>query len=83
MSSPGAVPTSRWMHLGNTTTALNSVRSLRKQGRHVQVGLLHGEDARLVLPWERVVMWELEVVGSRGMPATDYQRIFALIDDGA
>ncbi len=68
--------------LGNTTTALNSVRSLRKHGRHVQVGLLHGEDARLVLPWERVVMWELEVVGSRGMPATDYQRIFDLIGDG-
>ena len=69
--------------LGNTTTATNSVRSLRKQGRHVQVGLLHGEDSKLVLPWERVVMWELEVVGSRGLPATDYQRIFSLMNNGA
>ncbi len=69
--------------LGNTTTATNSVRSLRKQGRHVQVGLLHGEDSELVLPWERVVMWELEVVGSRGLPATDYQRIFSLMNHGA
>jgi alcohol dehydrogenase len=69
--------------LGSTTTAINSVRSLRKQGRHVQVGLLHGEDAGLVLPWERVLMWELEVVGSRGIPATDYPRIFSLIEDGA
>jgi alcohol dehydrogenase len=69
--------------LGSTSTAINSVRSLRKQGRHVQVGLLHGEDAGLVLPWERVMIWELEVVGSRGIPATDYERIFSLIADGA
>jgi alcohol dehydrogenase len=37
--------------LGSTATAVNSIGCLRKNGRHVQVGLLAGSDHRY--PWNR------------------------------
>jgi alcohol dehydrogenase len=69
--------------LGSTVTAVNSVRSLRKQGRHIQVGLMPGEASWPPLPMDAITMRELEVHGSRGMPATDYPRVLALISSGA
>lgn len=68
--------------LGTTTTAVNSIRSLRKHGRHIQVGLLLGDDAVPPIPMGPVIAGELEIVGSRGMAATDYPRVFQLIDSG-
>jgi alcohol dehydrogenase len=65
--------------LGSTSTALNSIRSLRKHGRHIQVGLMHGPDAAPSIPMEQLIMRELELVGSRGLPATAYPRVFSLI----
>src|SRR5690606_19047380 len=41
-----------------------SVRSLRRRGRHVQIGLLLGEHAATAVPFDRVVAWELELYGS-------------------
>jgi alcohol dehydrogenase len=69
--------------LGSVVTSLNSLKSLRKHGRHIQVGLMHGDDAAPPIPMEPVIMRELEIVGSRGMPATDYPRVFDLIASGA
>ncbi len=66
--------------LGSPETCLNSVRCLRKQGRHVQVGLLHGEATPL--PMARVIAWELEIIGSHGMPAHRYRELLKLIRDG-
>ncbi len=68
--------------VGTAETCINSISGLRKQGRHVQVGLLSGEHYRPPLPMESVIANELEIVGSHGMPAADYQRIFAMIDSG-
>ncbi len=68
--------------LGSTTTALSSIGSLRKHGRHVQVGLMHGDDAAPAIPMEPVIMGEIEIHGSRGMPATDYPRVFGMISSG-
>lgn len=67
--------------VGVTDTFLASVESVRKHGRHVQVGLLHGEHAAPALPMERVIMGEIEIMGSRGLPATDYPRVFRFIND--
>jgi alcohol dehydrogenase len=69
--------------VGTTRTALASIESLRKHGRHVQVGLMLGEHAAPPIPMEPVIMGELEILGSRGMPATDYPRVFELISSGA
>lgn len=69
--------------LGSPATAANSVRSLRRRGRHVQVGLLLGDDAKAPLPMARVLAWELEIYGSHGMCATDYPSMLALVADGS
>jgi alcohol dehydrogenase len=67
---------------GSAATALASVRSLRRGGRHVQVGLMLGEDARAPLPWDLVVARELHVVGSHGMAAADYPPMLDLVASG-
>jgi len=66
--------------LGTSTTAINSILSLRKHGRHVQVGLLLADDATPPIPMDPVIAGELEILGSRGMPATDYPRVFEMIE---
>ncbi len=68
--------------LGSPALAAASVRSLRRRGRHIQVGLLLGEDAKAPLPLDRVIGWELEILGSHGMPAVDYPAMLALIAEG-
>lgn len=68
--------------LGSAATAANAIASLRKNGRHVQVGLLVGEDHRPPLPMELVIARELAVLGSHGMAAHQYPRMLAMIADG-
>jgi alcohol dehydrogenase len=69
--------------VGTRATANNSIRSLRKHGRHVQVGLMLGDEANPSIPMQRLIMHELEIHGIRGMPATDYPRVLELIGSGA
>jgi alcohol dehydrogenase len=69
--------------LGSAATADAAVRSLRRHGRHVQVGLMLGAAASAPLPWDRMIAWELEVSGSHGMSAADYPAMLQLIVDGA
>jgi D-arabinose 1-dehydrogenase-like Zn-dependent alcohol dehydrogenase len=68
--------------LGSPATAVASVRSLRRRGRHVQVGLLLGAAATPPIPMDLVTAWELEIYGSHGMAARDYPPMLALIEDG-
>jgi len=68
--------------LGSRETAFNSVANLRKRGRHVQVGLLAGNDYRPPLPMELVVAGELELVGSHGLQAHQYGRMLEMIRQG-
>lgn len=68
--------------LGSPATATASVLGLRRRGRHVQVGLLLGDDARAGLPMDRVVAWELEVYGSHGMAAHEYPAMLELVAAG-
>ena len=68
--------------VGTPATARASVRSLRRRGRHVQVGLLLGRDATPPLPMDLVVAHELEIHGSHGMPAHQYVDLLRLVVDG-
>lgn len=68
--------------LGSPATCGNSLSSLRKRGRHVQVGLMVGTDRAQVVPMDRVVADELEVLGSHGMAAHDYGRMLDMIKGG-
>ncbi len=68
--------------LGGTATLVASLCGLRPRGRHVQVGLLAGGDARPPVPLGRLVARELELVGSHGMAAADYPPMLAEIAAG-
>lgn len=68
--------------LGSGTTALNSVLCLRRRGKHVQVGLMVGQDSRAPMPMDRVVAWELEVYGSHGMQAHRYDEMLSMVEAG-
>lgn len=68
--------------LGSHTTCRNSVCSLRKRGRHVQVGLMLGPDADPPVPMGLVIGRELELLGSHGMQAFRYERMLRMIASG-
>jgi len=68
--------------LGGSTTLANSVLSLCKRGRHVQVGLLTSEDKLPPQLISRLIAWELELVGSHGLQAHAYPGMFELIASG-
>ncbi len=68
--------------IGQPVTAAASVASLRRRGRHVQIGLLLGEQARTALPMDLVISRELEIYGSHGMAAREYPAMLAAVADG-
>jgi threonine dehydrogenase-like Zn-dependent dehydrogenase len=69
--------------VGSADTAVASVAGLRPRGRHVQVGLLLGDDAAPPIPMGPVVAKELEIHGSHGMAARDDPAMLDLVAVGA
>jgi alcohol dehydrogenase len=65
--------------VGSAATAERSVRSLRRRGRHVQIGLMLNDNATAGLPWDITVARELEILGSHGMAAIDYPAMLEMI----
>jgi alcohol dehydrogenase len=68
--------------LGHQTTCFNSIQNLRRRGRHVQVGLMLGEQSTPRIPMAQVIGQELEIYGSHGMQAWRYDAILAMIETG-
>lgn len=68
--------------VGDEATCGLSILSLRRRGRHVQVGLLPPVNGHPRLPMDRVIAWELDLLGSHGMAAADYPRMVAMIERG-
>ncbi len=62
--------------LGLPATAGAALRSLRKLGRMVQVGMPAGAHATQALPWDALYSGQLAVYGTRGMPAWRYPSLF-------
>lgn len=67
--------------VGSVQTSTAAVRSLRRRGRHVQVGLL--SDGMPLLPLDRILSWELDILGTHGMAAADYPAMLDLVARGA
>jgi D-arabinose 1-dehydrogenase-like Zn-dependent alcohol dehydrogenase len=65
--------------LGLEATCLASIASLRRRGRHVQVGVMPTPPP---LPMHRVMGHELQLLGSHGMPAHAYPQMLGLIVAG-
>jgi len=69
--------------VGSEQTCADALYSLRRRGRHVQIGLLPPVEGHPRVPMDRVIAWELDVLGSHGMAAVDYPGMLALIESGA
>jgi D-arabinose 1-dehydrogenase-like Zn-dependent alcohol dehydrogenase len=68
--------------LGSPVTCAASVDSLRRRGRHVQVGLLPSPDGTTPVPMARAIALELELLGSHGMAAHAYPGMLELVGSG-
>ncbi|MGI8780679.1 MAG: zinc-binding dehydrogenase [Solirubrobacteraceae bacterium] len=68
--------------LGSAATCATSVGSLRKRGRHVQVGLLLAGERSVPVPMSRVISHELELVGVHGMAVRHYPTLLDAIAAG-
>jgi alcohol dehydrogenase len=65
--------------LGSPATCRNSILSLRKRGRHIQVGLLLADHSDPPVPMSQVVARELEIRGTHGLQAREYAGLLDLI----
>jgi len=69
--------------LGSAATCANSIRCLRKRGRHVQVGLMLSDDRTAPIPMDRVIAYELSLHGVHGMAVGRYDALLRLVTSGA
>lgn len=66
--------------LGITETFHNSIRGLRKLGRHVQIGMPLGRHAEPPLPLlELVYSRQISIMGTRGIAASRFPALFQMI----
>ncbi len=65
--------------LGSSITCINSILSLRKRGKHIQIGLMTENHATPPIPMGSVIANELEILGSHGMQAHQYPAMLDLI----
>ena len=68
--------------LGSQVTCFNSISSLRKRGKHIQVGLMTGDHRHPKVPMDNVIANELEIIGSHGMQAFRYPEMLNMISTG-
>ncbi len=69
--------------VGSEETCADAVHSLRRRGRHLQIGLLPPVGGHPRVPMDRVIGWELDLLGSHGMAAADYPGMLRLIEQGS
>ncbi len=68
--------------LGIESTCINSVRNLKKRGRHIQLGWMLGDQSTPPIPMDLVMGHELEIIGSHGMQAHRYGTMIEMIQNG-
>lgn len=65
--------------LGVEETTVTALKSLRKLGRMVQVGMPAGKHASMSIPMDRVYSGQLAIYGTRGMPSWRYPSLLSLL----
>lgn len=68
--------------LGAAQTTVAALRSLKKLGRMVQVGMPAGAQSEMTLPMDVVYSGQLALFGTRGMPAHRYPSLLGMIAGG-
>jgi len=65
--------------LGHPEILMNSVSSLRKRGKHIQVGIMEAGQHNSPVPIDKIIGRELEIIGSHGMRAGRYPEMLDLM----
>jgi D-arabinose 1-dehydrogenase-like Zn-dependent alcohol dehydrogenase len=69
--------------LGIAATCRNSIMSLRKRGRHLQIGLTSSaEQGQVAVPIDLVVFKEARIIGSLGMQAPRFPAMLRMVESG-
>jgi len=69
--------------LGIEATCRNAVASLRKRGRHIQIGLTtQKEKGEVALPIDQIVFREIQFVGSLAIQSFRYPALLSMIQRG-
>jgi len=69
--------------LGIAATCRNSIMSLRKRGRHLQIGLTSAaEKGEIALPIDLIVLKELSIIASLGMQAPRFPAMLQMVETG-
>ena len=69
--------------LGIAATCRNSIMSLRKRGRHLQIGLTTStEQGEVAVPIDLVVLKECSLIGTVGMEAPGFGRMLQMVETG-
>lgn len=68
--------------LGHPEILMNSVSSLRKRGKHVQIGIMESGNHNASMPIDKIIGRELEIIGSHGMQAHCYPEMLEMIRTG-
>ena len=68
--------------LGDPATCFNSIESLRRRGKHIQIGLMLADHSTPQVPMAKIVAKELEILGSHGIQAHRYGAILAMVETG-
>ncbi len=68
--------------LGHPDILVNSISSLRKRGKHIQVGIMESGQHLTPIPIDKVIGRELEITGSHGMQAHRYPEMLEMIRTG-
>ncbi|BCX46699.1 alcohol dehydrogenase [Haloferula helveola] len=68
--------------IGSRETCIQAIHSLAPRGRHIQIGLMFGDDAAPALPMPSIIAKELRVIGSHGMAASRYPEMLEMVASG-
>jgi len=68
--------------LGHPDVLLSSILSLRKRGKHIQIGIMEAGKHSSPIPIDKIIGRELEIIGSHGMQAHRYPEVLEMIRAG-
>jgi alcohol dehydrogenase len=68
--------------LGDPQILFDSISSLRKRGKHIQVGIMKAGEHDAPILTGRIIGRELQILGSHGMQAHRYPEMLDMIRDG-
>jgi D-arabinose 1-dehydrogenase-like Zn-dependent alcohol dehydrogenase len=68
---------------GGSATAIPGILSLRKGGRHLQLGATGKEDSGMIaIPSDAIMLQELSFLGSVGCPTSSYPGLLSMVSTG-